>query len=79
MTKQRITLFIFGAVLTLALACPGCGATVQQQEDSAACIKRCNLDMMGCLESRSCMDENGQMIPCEDSCARVRDECESQC
>ena len=65
---------IFVGVMAL-----GCGPSQEQLQDQQNCMSRCGLELMNCLESENCVDDVGQIIPCEARCKEKRAECEQSC
>jgi hypothetical protein len=67
------------SLLTGCVAAAACGASTEQQGETSECLKGCGLKAMTCLESESCMNANGELVPCEDECNRLLEECEAGC
>jgi len=63
-------------ILMLAVAC---GASLKHEEDTHKCLKRCELDLMTCLEASACINEEGQRIPCEAACETEKSGCDEGC
>jgi hypothetical protein len=63
----------------LAIAATACGPSLAQQEAMESCREQCGLDLAGCLESRTCLAIDGQIIPCEEECQAEHEACEESC
>ncbi|MCP4604664.1 MAG: hypothetical protein GY847_29780 [Proteobacteria bacterium] len=66
-------------LVATVIAATGCGSSIKDQETLSKCISRCGLASMSCLESSSCVDLDGQLIPCENQCEAEREKCEQEC
>ncbi|MCP4677249.1 MAG: hypothetical protein GY854_17395 [Deltaproteobacteria bacterium] len=71
--------FLLIQLFVAVFALMGCGASQEKQESKDICLKRCGLDSMSCLESTSCIDMDGQHVPCEEECEDKRLVCEQAC
>lgn len=71
-----IAVIMIAAAATLAIAC---GPSLAQQEALETCRKQCGLDLAGCIESRTCLAVDGQIVPCEEECQAEHDACEESC
>lgn len=73
---EPLMLALLVVAATLAIAC---GPSVAQQEALEACQKRCGLSLAGCYESRTCLDIDGQIVPCEEECESEHEACQQAC
>jgi hypothetical protein len=65
--------------LALGLLAPGCGPKPAVSTGRTDCETRCDLQVMGCLEDRVCLDPTGQKIPCMEECQTDLAACEQAC
>ncbi len=66
-------------LMGIMLTAPACGASHKTQEDTNKCLKHCELDLMTCLESSACINEEGQRVPCQDECETQKTTCDEAC
>lgn len=71
-----LTAALFAVAAVLATAC---GPSVKQHEAMEACHKQCGLALAGCYESRTCLEIDGQIVPCEEECESENEACENAC
>jgi hypothetical protein len=70
---------LLAALFFAAVATAACGPSLQEVQAREACVHDCNLGHMTCLESGTCVDMDGQQVPCEEDCARKQADCEDGC
>ena len=79
MTSSWLKLLRAAVLSVVAIAAIACGPSLAQQESAKACHDQCGLDLAGCLESRTCLAIDGQIIPCEEECQAEHDTCQEGC
>jgi len=67
------------ATVSLAGIATACGAAQSVSAEENDCRKQCDLEYMSCMERMTCVDGDGQTVPCVDDCERVKGECLEAC
>ena len=70
---------IFAALVTALVAVSSCGPSLEQQQAAKACHDQCGIALANCYESKTCLDIDGQVIPCEEECQGQQSNCEDNC
>ncbi len=79
MTRKSLFILLGAIFWNAGLFLGGCGPSLQDQQVHEACMSNCDLELMSCLESSTCVDIEGRQIPCESECDTKKSECESNC
>ncbi len=79
MTRKSLFILLGAVFLNAGLFLGGCGPSLAQQQIREDCMSNCDLEVMSCMESSTCVDIDGHQIPCEVECETKKSECESNC
>ena len=69
---------VLALALSLSLSACGLGAK-NTKAGRADCEKQCDIEMMNCLETRTCTDLGGHREPCLAECQTELFRCEQTC
>jgi hypothetical protein len=66
-------------ITALCFAFAGCAASQAKGVATDECLGQCRLTYMTCMENQTCVNIDGQVIPCERKCGDEQVQCEQGC